>query len=82
MVRSAGIGCGSTSEPRPRREVEEGAAEAVGALKHLDEVESGRVVRRLTEVRDLLGGINTTSVRESADALSEHIERKGKGARA
>ncbi|MEU5425994.1 hypothetical protein AB0H73_10350 [Streptomyces olivoreticuli] len=54
-------------------EVDEGAAEAVASLDHLAEVESGRVVRRLTEVRDLLDGTDAVSARESAEALAEYV---------
>lgn len=54
-------------------EVDEGAAEAVGSLEHLAEVESGRVMRRLTEVRDLLGTADAVIARESAEALTEYI---------
>lgn len=42
-------------------EVDEGAAEAVGSLEHLEEVESGRVMRKLTEVHRLLAAVDATS---------------------
>ncbi|MGP4000457.1 hypothetical protein [Streptomyces sp. 8N706] len=54
-------------------EADEGACEAVGSLEHLTEVESGRVVRRLVEVRGLLEGIDAASARESVDALTEYV---------
>ncbi|MEV4432344.1 hypothetical protein [Streptomyces sp. NPDC049585] len=54
-------------------EVDEAAAEAVGSLEHLAEVESGRVMRRLTEVRDLLARADTRTARESVEALEVHI---------
>lgn len=55
-------------------EVDEGAAEAVASLDHLAEVESGRVVHRLTEVRDLLDGTDAVRARESAEALTEYVQ--------
>ncbi|MGP3952650.1 hypothetical protein [Streptomyces sp. 7N604] len=55
-------------------EVDEGAAEAVGSLEQLAEVESGRVVRRLAEVRGLLQGTDAVSARESAEALNEYTQ--------
>ncbi|MFC4511862.1 hypothetical protein [Streptomyces ehimensis] len=55
-------------------EVDEGAAEAAGCLEHLAEVESGRVQRRLTEVRDLLDGVDATIARESTEALTDYIQ--------
>ncbi|MFF1675695.1 hypothetical protein ACFVYG_06560 [Streptomyces sp. NPDC058256] len=58
-------------------EVDEGAAEAVGSLTHLEEVESGRVTRRVTEVRDLLRGVEATSAREAAEQLTEYTQQKG-----
>ncbi|MEU7106946.1 hypothetical protein ABZ951_18065 [Streptomyces sp. NPDC046215] len=54
-------------------DVEEGAAEAVASMEHLAEVESGRVLRRLAEVRDLLTGVDTASARESAEALADYV---------
>lgn len=62
-------------------EVDEGAAEAVGSLTHLEEVESGRVMRRLAEVRGLLDGVDATSAREAAEELTEYtMQRTGDGA--
>jgi tetratricopeptide (TPR) repeat protein len=58
-------------------EVDEGAAEAVGSLTHLEEVESGRVTRRLAEVRDLLSGVDATSARDAAEELTEYTQQKG-----
>jgi hypothetical protein len=55
-------------------EVDEGGAEAVGSLEHLAEVESGRVNRFLTEVRDLLAASDSTTVREQVEELSEYID--------
>lgn len=61
-------------------EVDEGAAEAVGSLEHLEEVESGRVMRRLAEVRVLLDGADATSAREAVGELTEYTEqRRGDG---
>ncbi|MFF7729388.1 hypothetical protein [Streptomyces sp. NPDC008001] len=53
-------------------EAEEAAAEALGSLEHLAEVESGRVVRRLGEVRDLLAA-GGAAARASAEALTDHL---------
>jgi hypothetical protein len=47
--------------------VDERSAEAVGSLTHLEEVESGRVTRRVTEVRDLLCTVDATSARDAAE---------------
>jgi hypothetical protein len=60
-------------------EVDEGATEAVGSLEHLEEVESGRVTRRLTEVRELLDGVDATSARDAAEELTEYTQQKGDG---
>lgn len=60
-------------------EVDEGAVEAVGSLEHLEEVESGRVIRRLTEVYELLGYVDATSARAAAEELTEYTQRKGDG---
>jgi hypothetical protein len=56
-------------------EVEEAAAEAVGSLGHLAEVQSGRVSKRLVEVRDLLQVHGSAAAREPADVLTDHIQR-------
>ncbi|GAA4804740.1 hypothetical protein [Streptomyces ziwulingensis] len=58
-------------------EVDEGGAQAVASLKHLDEVESGRVLRRLTEVVDLLGGADAISARDAAAELTEYVQERG-----
>ncbi|MER5211964.1 hypothetical protein ABT063_15625 [Streptomyces sp. NPDC002838] len=58
-------------------EVDEGAAEAVGSLEHLEEVESARVTRRLAEVRELLAGVDAVSARQAADELTEYTHQKG-----
>jgi len=60
-------------------EVDEGSAEAVGSLEHLEEVESGRVTRRLTEVRDLLAGVDAASARQAGEELTEFTQQKGDG---
>ncbi|MFD7447226.1 hypothetical protein [Streptomyces sp. NPDC059909] len=60
-------------------EVDEGAAEAVGSLEHLEEVESRRVTRRLTEVRDLLASVDAASARQAGEELTEHAQQKGDG---
>ncbi|GAA2463184.1 hypothetical protein GCM10010405_54530 [Streptomyces macrosporus] len=58
-------------------EVDEGAAHAVESLEHLEEVESGRVMRRLTEVAGLLREVDAVSAREAAEELTEHVRAKG-----
>ncbi|MFD5494892.1 hypothetical protein ACFYY3_16685 [Streptomyces sp. NPDC001812] len=58
-------------------EVDEGAAEAATSLTHLEEVESGRVNRRVADVRDLLRSIDAVSAREAAEELTEYTELKG-----
>ncbi|MFD6551635.1 hypothetical protein [Streptomyces sp. NPDC058398] len=58
-------------------EVDEGAAQAVASLEHLDEVESGRVLRRLTEVVDLLAATDATSARQAASELTEYVQERG-----
>ncbi|MFG3268495.1 hypothetical protein [Streptomyces bobili] len=61
-------------------EVDEGAAEAVGSLEHLEEVESGRVTRRLAEVRQLLNGVDAAPAREALEELTEYTtQRNGDG---
>jgi hypothetical protein len=58
-------------------EVDEGAAHAVGSLEHLEEVESGRVLRRLNNVAGALRSVNAASAQEAADELTEYAEMKG-----
>ncbi|MFF4900396.1 hypothetical protein [Streptomyces sp. NPDC001068] len=58
-------------------DVDEGAAQAVDSLGHLEEVESGRVMRRLTEVVDLLDGRDASSARDATQELSEYIYERG-----
>jgi hypothetical protein len=58
-------------------EVDEGAAEAVASLTHLEEVESGRVNRRVTEVRNLLRSVDAVCVRDAVEELTEYTELKG-----
>ncbi|WP_234043111.1 hypothetical protein [Streptomyces marianii] len=60
-------------------EVDESAAEAVGSLEHLEEVESGRVTRRLAEVRDLLASADAASARQAGEELTEYAQQKGDG---
>lgn len=59
-------------------EADKGAAEAVDSLGHLAEVQSGRVVKRLAEVRDLLAETGSADVREPVDILSHHIQEAGR----
>ncbi|MFC9426732.1 hypothetical protein [Streptomyces sp. NPDC056987] len=58
-------------------EVDEGAAHAVKSLEHLEEVESGRVMRRLSEVVGLLDCVDATCAREGARELTEYVRAKG-----
>ncbi|MFF0725578.1 hypothetical protein [Streptomyces sp. NPDC004134] len=55
------------------REVDEGAAEAMGALEQLAEVESQRVNRRVVEVRNLLDAADTAVARETSEALAAYV---------
>ncbi|GHD99375.1 hypothetical protein [Streptomyces alanosinicus] len=52
--------------------VDQGAAHAVGSLEHLEEIESGRVMRRLGEVVDLLDRTHAVSARDAAQELREY----------
>ncbi|MFI1584285.1 hypothetical protein [Embleya sp. NPDC020630] len=58
-------------------EVDEGAAQAVASLDDLREVESGRVMRRLTEVVGSLRTVDAVSARDAAEELAEHLKTKG-----
>ncbi|MEV7004632.1 hypothetical protein AB0N62_44685 [Streptomyces sp. NPDC093982] len=58
-------------------EVDEAAHEAVESLGHLEEVESGRVIRRLKEVTGHLQSVDAASAREAADRLTEYTELSG-----
>ena len=58
-------------------EADEGAAYAVQSLEHLDEVESGRVMRRLAEVAGLLSDVDAASAQEASDELTEYAHAKG-----
>lgn len=58
-------------------EADEAAAHAVQSLEHLEEVESGRVTRRLKEVTGLLRGVKAVSAQEAADQLTEYTELSG-----
>ncbi|MFD0501678.1 hypothetical protein [Streptomyces rhizosphaericus] len=58
-------------------EVDEGATHAVDSLEHLEEVESGRVMKRLAEVKDLLRRVDATTARQAAEQLTEYAHAKG-----
>jgi hypothetical protein len=58
-------------------EVDEGAAYAVGSLERLEEVESGRVLRRVTEVADALRSVDAVSARDAAEQLTKYAEMRG-----
>ncbi|WP_329378352.1 hypothetical protein [Streptomyces sp. NBC_01716] len=57
-------------------EVDEGAAQAVESLEHLEEVESGRVTRRLNEVSGLLRHRDADSARQAVDKLTAYTQSK------
>lgn len=54
-------------------DIDEGAAQTVGSLGQLAEVESGRVTRRLFEVRGMLAAVDTAAARNAVEAVSEHV---------
>lgn len=58
-------------------EVDEGAAHAIGSLEHLEEVESGRVLRRLSEVTEELRAVDASPAQTAADELTEFRLSKG-----
>ncbi len=58
-------------------DVDEGAAQAVGSLEHLEEVESGRVTRTLLEVKDLLRHRNADTACQAVAELTEYTQAKG-----
>lgn len=57
-------------------EVDEAAAHAVESLEHLEEVESGRVTRRLDEVASLLHTAGAVTASEAADQLTAYAETR------
>ncbi|MFE3204436.1 hypothetical protein [Embleya sp. NPDC059237] len=56
-------------------EVDEGAAQATGSLDDLQEVESGRVTRRLTEVVGSLRAVDAVSARDATEELAEYVKK-------
>ncbi|MEV7867001.1 hypothetical protein AB0P17_13025 [Streptomyces sp. NPDC088124] len=58
-------------------DVDEGAARAVESLEHLEEVESGRVTRKLSEVTGRLRRSDAVSARRAVEELTEYIQAKG-----
>ncbi|WP_245606273.1 hypothetical protein [Streptomyces himastatinicus] len=58
-------------------EIDEGSAEAMDSLEHLDEVESGRVTRELHNIRALLGRADAVSARNAAEGLTEYMRTRG-----
>jgi hypothetical protein len=58
-------------------EAEEAAHQAVQSLEHLEEVESGRVTRRLKEVTGLLRCVDNASARDAAEQLHDYVELSG-----
>lgn len=61
-------------------EVDEAASHAVESLEHLDEVESGRVTRKLVQVSGRLRSSDAASARQAADTLTEYAHMKGAAA--
>lgn len=57
-------------------EVDEAAAHAVESLEHLEEVESGRVMRRLGDVAGALRDVDAVSARDAAEELTEYVRMK------
>lgn len=57
-------------------EIEEGASYAVETLEHLDEVESGRVMRRLAEVTEALRPFDAVSARDAVEQLDAYARLK------
>ncbi|WP_436757953.1 hypothetical protein [Streptosporangium sp. V21-05] len=57
-------------------EADEAASEAVASLPHLEEVESGRVIRRLREVRNLLAKTDSRTTAGSVKVLSNHLTER------
>jgi hypothetical protein len=53
-------------------DVDEAASEAEASLPELAEIESGRVDRRLVEVRDLIAATGSRAAAQCVEALSEH----------
>ncbi|MFE4664631.1 hypothetical protein ACFRI7_32005 [Streptomyces sp. NPDC056716] len=58
-------------------EVDEAAEHAVKSLEHLEEVESGRVARKLREITGALRGIDADSARQTVATLDEHAHTRG-----
>jgi hypothetical protein len=58
-------------------DVDEGAAHAVGSLEHLEEVESGRVTRRLQDVTGLLRRHDAPVARQAVDQLTGYARTRG-----
>ncbi|MET9322021.1 hypothetical protein ABZX75_17770 [Streptomyces sp. NPDC003038] len=57
-------------------EIDEGAARARESLDHLEEVESGRVMRKLNQVADALRDVDAVDARSVAEELTEYIQQK------
>jgi tetratricopeptide (TPR) repeat protein len=58
-------------------DADEGAGHARDCLGHLDEIESGRVMQRLSEVADLLDRVDAADVRDTAQQLREYAHARG-----
>ncbi|RCG29788.1 hypothetical protein DQ384_19665 [Sphaerisporangium album] len=54
-------------------EVDDGASLAIIALGQLREISSGQIRRRAVEARDTLAAVDSAGARESADALTRHL---------
>lgn len=57
-------------------EIDEAASEAVASLPHLEEVESGRVIRRLKEVRNLLAKNDSRTTADPVEVLSDYLKER------
>ncbi|MGV9557569.1 hypothetical protein [Streptomyces sp. NPDC003522] len=57
-------------------EADEAASQATASLVHLEEVESGRVLRRLSEVTGLLKDVAAVSAQQAAEELTEYVQER------
>ncbi|MEU8543019.1 hypothetical protein AB0C52_24045 [Streptomyces sp. NPDC048717] len=58
-------------------EADEAAHQAVSSLEHLEEVESGRVSRKLNKVTTALKTIDAASARSAVDTLNDYVHERG-----
>ncbi|MFJ4621374.1 hypothetical protein [Streptomyces sp. NPDC088812] len=57
-------------------QADEAASQATESLGHLEEVESGRVLRRLSEVTVLLSNVDAVSAQQAAKELTEYVQER------